>query len=140
MTQDTSRFQFTTDLTICRILNGMWQVSGAHGHIDPARAVEEMFAYHDAGFTTWDLADHYGPAEDFIGAFRCRFATERGADRLAGIQAFTKWVPRPGRVSRRTVEDAIGVSLTSAYQLVPEASTSAVIVHHPQALYYMVKE
>ncbi len=37
-------------------------------------------------------------------------------------------------------EDAIGVTLTSAYQLVPEASTSAVVVHHPQALYYLVKE
>ena len=36
-------------------------------------------------------------------------------------------------------EDAIGVTLTSAYQLVPEASTSAVIVHHPAAVYYMVK-
>ena len=47
----------------------MWQVSGAHGAIDPARAVEEMFTYHDAGFTSWDLADHYGPAEDLIGEF-----------------------------------------------------------------------
>ncbi len=37
-------------------------------------------------------------------------------------------------------EDAIGVTLTSAYQLVPEASTSAVIVHHPEAMYYMVRE
>jgi len=37
-------------------------------------------------------------------------------------------------------EAAIGVSLTSAYQLVPEASTSAIIVHHPQALYYMVRD
>jgi 5-methyltetrahydrofolate--homocysteine methyltransferase len=36
-------------------------------------------------------------------------------------------------------EDAIGVALTSAHQLVPEASTSALIVHHPAALYYMVK-
>ena len=107
-----SRFRFTADLTICRILNGMWQISGAHGHIDPARALEEMFAYHDAGLTTWDLADHYGPAEDFIGAFRRRFATERGADCLSEIQAFTKWVPRPGRMSRRVVEDAIGVSLS----------------------------
>jgi len=107
-----SRFQLTADLTICRILNGMWQVSGAHGRIDPARAIEAMLAYHDAGFTTWDLADHYGPAEDFIGAFRRRFAAERGADRLSEMQAFTKWVPRPGRMSRRTVEDAVGVSLS----------------------------
>jgi aryl-alcohol dehydrogenase-like predicted oxidoreductase len=107
-----TRFRFTADLTICRILNGMWQVSGAHGRIDPARAVEAMFAYHDAGFTTWDLADHYGPAEDFIGTFRRRYAAERGADHLSEIQAFTKWVPRPGRMSRRMAEDAIGVSLS----------------------------
>jgi aryl-alcohol dehydrogenase-like predicted oxidoreductase len=107
-----SRFRFTADLTICRILNGMWQVSGAHGPIDPARAVEEMFAYHDAGFTTWDLADHYGPAEDFVGRFRREFATRRGAQRLSEIQAFTKWVPRPSRMTRRAVEEAVGISLS----------------------------
>jgi 5-methyltetrahydrofolate--homocysteine methyltransferase len=36
-------------------------------------------------------------------------------------------------------EAAIGVTLTSAYQLVPEASTSAIVVHHPAAMYYLVK-
>jgi 5-methyltetrahydrofolate--homocysteine methyltransferase len=36
-------------------------------------------------------------------------------------------------------ERTIGVTLTSAHQLVPEASTSAIIVHHPAAMYYMVK-
>jgi len=106
------RFQLTTDLTICRILNGMWQVSGAHGPIDPGRAVEEMFAYHDDGFTTWDLADHYGPAEDFVGRFRREFAARRGSERLYEIQAFIKWVPHPGRMTRRIVEDAIAVSLS----------------------------
>jgi aryl-alcohol dehydrogenase-like predicted oxidoreductase len=105
-----SRLRFTADLNICRILNGMWQVSGAHGAIDPDRAVEAMSTYHDAGFTSWDLADHYGPAEDLIGEFRRRFATSRGAERLAEIQAFTKWVPYPGRMTRRAVEDAVGVS------------------------------
>ena len=64
-----SRLQFAAGLPVCRILNGMWQVSGAHGRIDPAAAVRAMFDYLDAGFTTWDLADHYGPAEDFIGEF-----------------------------------------------------------------------
>src|SRR6516225_2855936 len=106
-----SRCQFTADLGICRILNGMWQVSGAHGAIDPARAIDAMFAYHDTGFTTWDLADHYGSAEDFIGTFRGHFAARYGEARLAEIQAFTKWVPRPGRMTRRIVEEAIGVSL-----------------------------
>jgi aryl-alcohol dehydrogenase-like predicted oxidoreductase len=90
----------------------MWQVSGAHGPIGPARAVDEMFAYHDAGLATWDLADHYGPAEDFIGNFRRRFAARHGTERLAEIQAFTKWVPYPGRMTRRVVEEAIGVSLS----------------------------
>jgi aryl-alcohol dehydrogenase-like predicted oxidoreductase len=107
-----SRFQFAPDLSICRVLNGMWQVSGGHGYIEPARAVAEMFAYHDAGFTTWDLADHYGPAEDFIGEFRREFAARNGEERLSEIQAFTKWVPRPGRITRRMVEDAIGRSLS----------------------------
>jgi len=85
----------------------MWQVSGAHGPIDPARAVERMLAYHDAGLTTWDLADHYGPAENFIGAFRQRLAESRGADALRDVQAFTKWVPRPGMMTRSVVEAAI---------------------------------
>ena len=59
-TPPSSRIQLATELQICRALNGMWQVSGAHGHIDPDKAVESMFSYLDAGFTTWDLADHYG--------------------------------------------------------------------------------
>ncbi|HZU90816.1 MAG TPA: aldo/keto reductase [Stellaceae bacterium] len=106
-----SRMPFAADLTICRVLNGMWQVSGAHGPIDPGRAVAAMFRYHDAGFTAWDLADHYGPAEDLIGAFRREFAARRGAERLAEIQAFTKWVPYPGMMTRRVVEEAVQTSL-----------------------------
>jgi aryl-alcohol dehydrogenase-like predicted oxidoreductase len=107
---ETSRFAFTPDLTICRALNGMWQLSGGHGRIDPARAVAAMFAYHDAGFTTWDLADHYGPAEDLIGVFRRQFAAQHGEERLGEMQAFTKWVPHPGPMTRRVVEDAVAIS------------------------------
>ena len=35
-------------------------------------------------------------------------------------------------------EEAIGVRLTSTFQLEPEQSTSAIVVHHPQAKYFMV--
>ena len=105
-----SSFKFTTDLEICRILNGLWQVSGAHGYIDPERAVGEMFRYHEAGFATWDLADHYGPAEDFIGEFRSRFAARYGRQRLEDIHAFTKWVPYPGPMTRAAVERAVEIS------------------------------
>jgi aryl-alcohol dehydrogenase-like predicted oxidoreductase len=103
--------QLTPDLRICRLLNGLWQVSGAHGPIDRRAAIDDMFAYHDAGFTTWDLADHYGPAEDFIGEFRRRMAADRGVEALASIQAFTKWVPEPGSMTRQIVEENIKVSL-----------------------------
>src|ERR1700730_104634 len=109
---ESSRCKFTSDLTICRVLNGLWQGSGAHGRIDRRRAIDEMFTYHDAGFTTWDLADHYGPAEYFLGEFRREFGERHGAARLAEIQAFTKWVPRPGPMTRQVVDQAIGSSLS----------------------------
>ena len=105
-----SVYQFTPDLRICRLLNGLWQVSGGHGRIDPAPAIDEMMGYHDAGFTTWDLADHYGPAEDFIGEFRRRLAARSGPQALAAMQAFTKWVPSPGPMTRQVVERAVDVS------------------------------
>src|SRR5919199_4544352 len=106
-----SRLQFTPDLNICRVLNGMWQVSGAHGRIEPKRAIASMFNYMDAGFTTWDLADHYGPAEDFIGEFRRQLLDSRGKDALSNLQAFTKWVPRPTRMTKQLVEHNIDISL-----------------------------
>lgn len=108
---ESSYFQLTPDLKICRVLNGMWQVSGAHGIIDRHKAIDAMFEYANAGFTTWDLADHYGPAEDFIGIFRDRLAVNRGNAALSGIQALTKWVPRPGTMTRKIVEDNINIAL-----------------------------
>ena len=104
-------FAFADDLDICRLLNGLWQVSGAHGRIDPTAALNSMLEYHDAGFTTWDLADHYGPAEDFIGEFRSRLSNERGVEALPRVQAFTKWVPRPGPMTREIVERNVDISL-----------------------------
>jgi aryl-alcohol dehydrogenase-like predicted oxidoreductase len=98
------------DLKICRILNGMWQVSGAHGRIDREKALASMSAHVDDGFTTWDLADHYGPAEDFVGEFRRRRSAERGAAAIGDLLFFTKWVPRPGPVPHTAVRDAIATS------------------------------
>lgn len=106
-----SYLQFTPDLKICRILNGMWQVSGGHGRINPKTAIESMFQYVDAGFTTWDLADHYGPAEDFIGEFRRQLIANRGEEAVNNIQAFTKWVPRAGKMTKKLVEENIDISL-----------------------------
>jgi hypothetical protein len=48
-------YQLAPDLTIDRIVNGMWQVAGGHGYIDHKLAIEEMIRYHDSGFTSWDF-------------------------------------------------------------------------------------
>jgi len=53
-----SRFQFAPALDICRVLNGMWQVSGAHGAIDPERDVQ--FNLGPA-----DTLDHASRIQDF---------------------------------------------------------------------------
>jgi 5-methyltetrahydrofolate--homocysteine methyltransferase len=38
------------------------------------------------------------------------------------------------------VEKELGMLLSPAYQLIPEQSTAAIVVHHPQAKYYSVGE
>ena len=100
-------YELAPNLTICRILNGMWQVAGGHGYIDHELAIADMLRYHDAGFTTWDLADIYGPAEDFIGQFRHRLLKLKGKEELERVQSLTKWVPQPRKVTRSFVNENI---------------------------------
>ena len=102
--------KLASDLQICRILNGMWQVAGGHGQINQESAISEMLQYHEAGLTSWDMADIYGPAEEFLGQFRKKLA-EKGEDELAKIQALTKFVPSPGPMTRSIVEHYIDKSI-----------------------------
>lgn len=105
-------FQLAPNLNICRVVNGMWQVAGGHGNIDRESALADMLRYHEAGFTTWDLADIYGPAEDFIGQFRNRLSKLKGIKELDKIQSFTKWVPQPNRITESMVKKSIESSLS----------------------------
>ena len=109
-TASLKRFPLAPDLAICRILNGMWQVSGGHGRIDREMALRAMADHVDDGFTTWDLADHYGPAEDFVGEFRRRYTAAHGEPALHELQFCTKWVPRPGPMPLSVVRAAIDTS------------------------------
>jgi aryl-alcohol dehydrogenase-like predicted oxidoreductase len=106
-----SRLQLTPDMNICRTLNGLWQVCGGHGCIDPTAAVKNMFHYLDAGFTTWDLADIYGPSEDLMGEFRRQLLATRGKAAVDSLQIFTKWVPQPTQMTKKLVEENINKSL-----------------------------
>ena len=55
--------------------------------------------------TTFDMADHYGSAELIAGDYRRRAPQ-------ASVQWLTKWVPRPGPVSRVDVRAAVERALT----------------------------
>src|ERR1044072_1630879 len=105
-------YPLATDLTIHRIITGMWQVAGGHGYIDHELAIEDMLKYHEDGFTSWDLADIYGPAEDFVGQFRRRLSEIKEDKELDKIQALTKWVPNPGRIEYSIVKENIQKSLS----------------------------
>jgi aryl-alcohol dehydrogenase-like predicted oxidoreductase len=103
------KIELASGLPICRIINGMWQVSGGHGYINPQKAVSEMMLYHDSGLTSWDMADIYGPAEEFFGKFRHGLA-KSGRD-LNGLVGLTKFVPNLGPMSRPFVERAVKTSM-----------------------------
>jgi aryl-alcohol dehydrogenase-like predicted oxidoreductase len=89
----------------------MWQVAGGHGFINHELAIADMMRYHEVGLRSWDLADIYGPAEDFIGVFRRRLSTLKGKEEMDTIQALTKWVPQPGRITRSIVKENVESSL-----------------------------
>ena len=111
MLQSEKTIQLDPDLQISRIINGMWQVAGGHGQIDQESAISDMLQYHNDGFTTWDMADIYGPAETFLGEFKKRLEKEKGKGELSKIQALTKFVPNPGPMTRSIVEHYIDKSI-----------------------------
>lgn len=87
----------TTELTqgfhINQVINGLWQVSGTHGPINPIKALAQMHDYYAADLNTWDVADHYGPAEDFVGTFMEELEDQHGHAARGKIRVLTKWVP-----------------------------------------------
>src|SRR5262249_45246400 len=57
-------------LEVSRIWKGGWHLSGGHGAVDRAAAIEDMRAFAEAGITTFDVADIYTGVEELIGLFR----------------------------------------------------------------------
>ncbi|MCG8481301.1 MAG: aldo/keto reductase [Spirochaetales bacterium] len=95
-------------LTTKRIATGLWQVAGGHGSIESESAVAAMASLYEAGLTSFDMADHYGPAEEIAGAFREMVRSRGGAPG----QFFTKWVPEPGSIDDQGVRKAVERSCT----------------------------
>jgi len=101
-------FQMRNGLEVCRIINGMWQVSGAHGKIDPMKAQLEIATYVQKGFTSFDMADIYGPAEEIFG----NYMKSTGGGSKEQVQGLTKLVQIPPEVSKESVRMKIVRSMS----------------------------
>ena len=108
MTPIVDRRNLAPDLSISRVLTGLWQLADMERDgrkLDVDRTAAAMRPYVEAGLTTFDMADHYGSAEIVAGLFRSQTPEQR-------VQLFTKWVPKPGRVSKTEVREAVERALT----------------------------
>ena len=95
-------------LEISRLVTGLWQIADMERDgraVDLDATAAAMKPYADAGLTTFDMADHYGSAEEVAGRFRERHPA-------ISVQTLTKWVPRPGPVTREDVRAAVKRALT----------------------------
>jgi aryl-alcohol dehydrogenase-like predicted oxidoreductase/enamine deaminase RidA (YjgF/YER057c/UK114 family) len=109
------RTDLAKDLNISRIVTGLWQVADMERGgraLDLDTAGGELARYAEAGFDTFDMADHYGSAEDITGRFNALVADGK-VKRVgkAPPAAFTKWCPTPGVMDGATVRAAIERSL-----------------------------
>jgi aryl-alcohol dehydrogenase-like predicted oxidoreductase/enamine deaminase RidA (YjgF/YER057c/UK114 family) len=100
------RRELAPGLTISRVATGLWQVADMERHatVDSGAAAAALSRYAEAGFTTFDMADHYGSAEQIAGRLHERLGAGR-------IEVLTKWVPKPGPVTRDDVRRAVERSL-----------------------------
>jgi aryl-alcohol dehydrogenase-like predicted oxidoreductase/enamine deaminase RidA (YjgF/YER057c/UK114 family) len=106
MNTKVERCELAPGFSISRVLTGLWQIADMERdgrELDFEATAAAMAPYVDAGFTTFDMADHYGSAEEIAGLFRQRHDQN--------IQLFTKWVPKPGPATRAEVRTAVQLSL-----------------------------
>ena len=98
--------KLSSDLKISRIITGLWQMADIEREedIDPKAYAEKIIPYVEAGLTTFDMADHYGSSELIVGEYNINNST-------SDVQLLTKWVPKPGKVDKQSVSDAVQLAL-----------------------------
>ena len=95
-------------LEISKIITGLWQIADMEKDgetLDPHQTAPYMRAYFEQDFTTFDMADHYGSSEIIAGTFK------QGLSDKSSVQLFTKWVPKPAKISREDVRAAVQKAL-----------------------------
>lgn len=94
-------------MTVARALTGLWQVADIEkdgNTIDPETGADHLQAYVDAGFDSFDMADHYGSAEIIAGRLLKRANTPRPF-------VMTKWCPAPGPMTPEVVRAGVQARL-----------------------------
>ncbi|MFT4832104.1 MAG: aryl-alcohol dehydrogenase-like predicted oxidoreductase/enamine deaminase RidA [Psychroserpens sp.] len=102
------KIELAKQLEISRIVTGLWQIADMERDgktLDPIATSKYMQPYLDAGLTSFDMADHYGSSEIIAGTFK------NSLENKNGVQLFTKWVPKPGKISRTDVREAVQTAL-----------------------------
>lgn len=108
MNEQVERCALAKDLDISRVVTGLWQVADMERDaqmLDLNAMAAAMAPYVEAGLTTFDMADHYGSAEEITGLFLKQQSSGRT------VELLTKWVPEPGSVTREDVRTAVQRSL-----------------------------
>lgn len=108
MKEQDTHSELAPDLRISRIVTGLWQIADMERDqqtLDLDKMAQSMRAYTESGLTSFDMADHYGSAEEITGIFTNKYASD------ANVQVLTKWVPEPGGSSKETVRQAVQRSL-----------------------------
>jgi aryl-alcohol dehydrogenase-like predicted oxidoreductase/enamine deaminase RidA (YjgF/YER057c/UK114 family) len=108
MSKQETRTKLAPDLSVSKVITGLWQIADMERDDNPLDLDETaryMRAYTNAGLTTFDMADHYGSAEDIAGIFTSKYAEDDD------VEILTKWVPEPGSNKKSTVRTAIMRSL-----------------------------
>jgi len=105
------RVELAPGLEISRVVTGLWQIADMErggAALDPDAAAAELARYAEAGFDTFDMADHYGSAELIDGRFNTRVA-EGSVGIRSGTRpvSFTKWCPTPGEMNPGIVRAAV---------------------------------
>ncbi|MGI9357082.1 MAG: aldo/keto reductase [Rhizobiaceae bacterium] len=98
-----ARVAISPELEISQVVTGLWQVADMERDgktLDPVTAADDLQRYVEAGFDTFDMADHYGSAEIITGYLMKRDLTQRPA-------AMTKWCPPPGPMTPEIVRAGV---------------------------------
>ena len=96
--------ELAPDLTIPRILTGLWPLAGLDGNDamkDVSGTENGLDPYIKAGSTCFDMAGNGGPAEEIVRLLRS------GEADGPSVQLLTHWVPRPGKLGKQDVREAV---------------------------------